>query len=210
MSFFYFKDRLLLHDNQRFFLPMYITLNHLKEYKGLTLAHKSKRKKTLKDLIINLFESTDEFNKIKEFSEYQTSVFLSHKHDEGEVLEKSILLLQSLDVRVYIDWLDEQMPLTTSRETAELIKVKIKECSKFIFLATSEAVESKWCNWELGFGDSIKYPNSIAVMPIASDEGNWKGYEYLDIYPIVKLDENKNYCVEFKNKQIDLASWLLQ
>jgi hypothetical protein len=113
-----------------------------------------------------------------------------------------------LGIKVYVDWKDEKLPEETSKKTAELIKNKIRECKKFIFLATESAVESKWCNWELGYGDSIKFPKDIAVMPIANEDGIWIGTEYLNIYPIIKVHEEFKYCVEFDNNVIDLITWL--
>lgn len=53
------------------------------------------------------------------------------------------------------------MPQVTSGETAIRIKDRIDKCDKFILLATDKAVESKWCNWELGYGDAKKYPGEI-------------------------------------------------
>ena len=50
------------------------------------------------------------------------TVFLSHKHDEVEVLENVISLLKRCGVNVYVDWMDEGMPKTTSGMTA--IKLK--------------------------------------------------------------------------------------
>ena len=94
------------------------------------------------------------------------TVFLSHKHDEVAVLEDVICMLKSLGVYVYVDWLDEGMPKDTCGDTARRIKQKIKECRKFILLATEGAIASKWCNWELGYGDAQKYLANIAIMPI--------------------------------------------
>ena len=61
-----------------------------------------------------------------ESSLYKTKIFLSHKHDEKEYLEGAISLLKNYGVDVYVDWLDEGMPKTTSGLTALKIKEKIK------------------------------------------------------------------------------------
>lgn len=51
-------------------------------------------------------------------------------------------------------------------------------------MATNVAIESKWCNWELGYGDTKKYDsNSIAIFPIKPTNDNFKGTEYIDLYP---------------------------
>ncbi|WP_318344372.1 toll/interleukin-1 receptor domain-containing protein [Flagellimonas baculiformis] len=139
------------------------------------------------------------------------TVFLSHKHDDSEVLEHVIEMFTSLGVKVYVDWQDEDMPTKTSGETAVKIKEKIKENDKFILLATENAIQSKWCNWELGFGDSEKYLDNIAIMPITENDGSWSGNEYLQIYPIIKTEyqhSTGNYYVEFGMKRKKLEEWL--
>lgn len=116
---------------------------------------------------------------------FKTKIFLSHKHDEKEYLEGAVSLLKNYGVDVYVDWQDEGMPKTTSGETAVRIKQKIRENHKFILLATEAAISSKWCNWELGLGDSAKYIEHIALMPIIKDNSDFSGSEYLSIYPYI-------------------------
>jgi hypothetical protein len=115
----------------------------------------------------------------------KTKIFLSHKHDEKEFLEGAISLLKTYGVDVYIDWLDDGMPKSTSGQTAVRIKEKIKENHKFILLATEGAINSKWCNWELGLGDAGKYIDNIALLPIKKDYNDFSGSEYLEIYPYI-------------------------
>ncbi|MFV0166722.1 MULTISPECIES: toll/interleukin-1 receptor domain-containing protein [Empedobacter] len=129
----------------------------------------------------------------------KTKIFLSHKHDEVEQLEGAISFLKKHGVEVYVDWLDDGMPKTTSGITASRIKEKIKENDKFILLATEAAINSKWCNWELGLGDAAKYINNIAILPIKKDNSDFTGSEYLQIYPyITNLDVNGYINNSFK------------
>ena len=117
----------------------------------------------------------------------KVTVFLSHKHDEVEELDGAITLLNNLGVQVYVDWQDDEMPKNTNGATARIIKRKIRENRKFILLATEAAIESKWCNWELGYGDSQKYLEHIAVFPIRNTSNlNYSGNEYLAIYPSIE------------------------
>jgi len=140
------------------------------------------------------------------------TVFLSHKHDEVIVLEDVICMLKSLGVFVYVDWLDEGMPKETCGDTACRIKQKIKECKKFILLATEGAIASKWCNWELGYGDAHKYLDNIAIMPITEKRREvFSGSEYLQIYPVIKSDYEyivTGCYVEYEGKRISLVEWL--
>ncbi len=119
----------------------------------------------------------------------RTTVFLSHKHDDLVELKDFIGFLESkYRVDVYIDSKDPGMPVNTSGETATRLKTIIKKCDKFILLATDNAIESKWCNWELGFGDAQKYKQNIAILPIKKKGDynfQYKGNEYLYIYPYI-------------------------
>lgn len=143
---------------------------------------------------------------------YEVSVFLSHKHSDRPILENVITMLKGLGVNVYVDWIDEGMPSITSGYTASRIKQKIRECKKFILLATEDAIASKWCNWELGYGDAQKFPNNIAVMPITEKRGDiFSGNEYLQIYPVIKTDYEyilTGCYVEHGDNRISLAEWL--
>ena len=121
---------------------------------------------------------------------YQPTVFLSHKHEDLKDLRGVMGKLKEIGAKVYIDSMDNKMPEQTTRETAIRIKEVIKFCDKFILLATDKAIESYWCNWELGIGDVHKYVKHIAILPLkekGSYDFQYKGNEYLQIYPSVKL-----------------------
>ncbi len=142
----------------------------------------------------------------------EVSVFLSHKHSDKQILENVIALLKNLGVYVYVDWNDDGMPTTTSGYTAKRIKQKIRECKKFILLATEDAIASKWCNWELGYGDAYRYIDNIAIMPITEKASSgFSGSEYLQIYPVIKSEYMYvlgTYYVEYNGEKTKLADWL--
>jgi len=145
---------------------------------------------------VNLNESIREtrtFSKSK--TEYKPTVFISHKHsdlkDQEEV--KGILeIFEDLGAKVYIDSMDNKMPDETSGETALRIKEVIKFTKKFVLVATEKAIESYWCNWELGIGDTHKYIENIAIIPIKEKgerDSHYMGNEYLQIYPIIEYNK---------------------
>ena len=138
---------------------------------------------------VRLDESRSPVLEHSQYGASKTTVFISHKHDDLEDL-KGVLgfLQQTYGVKVYIDSQDPTMPKITSAETALNIKTRIKQCDKFILLATNGAIESKWCNWELGYGDALKFKKHIALFPMkpeGSYDSTYKGSEYMDIYPYV-------------------------
>jgi hypothetical protein len=128
----------------------------------------------------------------------KTTVFLSHKHKDLEEVEEAtgvIELLEDLGAKVYVDSMDNKMPEQTSGETAARIKEIIKYCDKFVLLATAKAIESYWCNWELGIGDVHKFKKNIAILPVKEkDQYNfeYKGNEYLQIYPHIDYEDGTN------------------
>ena len=135
---------------------------------------------------LSLNESLHNFK--AESKSLKKKIFLSHKHDEREILDGAISFLKKEGVDVYVDWLDDGMPKTTSGVTASRIKEKIKENDKFILLATEGAINSKWCNWELGLGDAAKYIHNIAILPVRRDNSTYSGAEYLSIYPHIDFE----------------------
>lgn len=138
---------------------------------------------------------------VLEHSQYgvrKTTVFISHKHDDLDDLKGLLgFLEQEYGVKVYIDSRDPSMPKITSAQTALNIRERIKGCDKFILLATNGAIESKWCNWELGYGDAQKFKKHIVLYPIkpyGSQNNAYKGSEYMNIYPhIVFSDGTDTY-----------------
>lgn len=137
----------------------------------------------------------------------KTTVFISHKHDDLDEIKGLIGFLEKrYGVKAYIDSWDKSMPKKTSGVTASRIKQKIKNCDKFILLATNGAIESKWCNWELGYGDAQKFDNrSIALFPIKPEKMNdyeYKGNEYMQIYPHISYySDNERYSNGEKIKE---------
>jgi hypothetical protein len=152
-------------------------------------------------MAVNESKVSQALSEIRSFSarnEYSTkpTVFLSHKHDDLADLRGLVGLLESLGAKIYIDSMDNKMPAQTCGDTAKRIKEVIKYCDKFILLATAKAIESYWCNWELGFGDTHKYIRNIALLPIKEQsQYSWeyKGNEYLQIYPQIDYRDGTTY-----------------
>ena len=126
----------------------------------------------------------------------QITVFLSHSHKDKELVEGFIELLAEQGVYVYVDWNDSSMPRITNGETARRIKERIRELQLFFFLATENALNSKWCPWELGVADSLKSWEDILIIPVADPSGQFKGNEYLQVYKHLELTfEGKAYVI---------------
>ncbi len=145
----------------------------------------------------------------------RNSIFLCHSHNDKTIVEKIILLFNKLETNIYVDWMDETMPKVTNQETAEMIKAKIEHSHKFLFLATYYGMKSKWCDWELGLAYSIKKKNELAILPIQSRSGKWEGSEYLQLYPLMNIDDPDlenvkidEISIDMNSKSIPLKQWL--
>lgn len=137
-------------------------------------------------LMLKAFNKTRLFESVRPTYSSKPTVFLSHKHSDLNDLEGVMGMLEKLDVEIYIDSMDKTMPNQTCGDTAHRIKDVIKYCRKFVLLATEKAIESYWCNWELGFGDTHRYIEHIAILPMKEKgtyDYQYKGNEYLQIYP---------------------------
>lgn len=124
----------------------------------------------------------------------RTKVFLSHKHTDRKDLFAVKRILERCGAEPYVDWMDSTMQHSTNAQTAASLKGKIRNSNKFILVATDAAINSKWCNWELGLGDAYKYyQGKLALFPIRQDNHAWSGNEYMQLYPIIeRLNEEKN------------------
>ena len=147
---------------------------------------------------VRLEESMSPILKHSQYDAAKTTVFISHKHDDLEDLKGLLgFLEQEFNVKVYIDSRDPSMPKFTSAQTALNIRERIIDCNKFILLATNGAIESKWCNWELGYGDAKKFKEHIALFPMKPKDtldSAYKGSEYMSIYPhITYYDGTETY-----------------
>lgn len=158
-------------------------------------------------------------NKIaKSFSELfnkgEKSIFISHKHGEQEFVYRLKDLLEKYGFTGYVDWEDDTMPEETSGETARKIKDEINKAYKFILIASNAAIESKWCNWEIGYADARKYINHLALFPLRKDGGDYVGKEYLNIYPSIQINntniylDSEYYILYPDGKKIELEDWL--
>lgn len=141
---------------------------------------------------------------------YKTSVFISHKHDDLNIIKGFLGFLKNMGVVTYIDSFDPTMPGYTCGKTAERIKERIRQCDKFMLLATDNAITSKWCNWELGIGDVNKYKANIAIVPIKNiNRSIYTGSEFLEIYPYLYHASSGYFIYDPITKEMkSLKDWL--
>lgn len=122
---------------------------------------------------------------------HQQTAFLCHSHKDRSLVIGLQNLLLKHGWRLYIDWLDKALPETPDETTASTIKLRIRQLDWFLFLATPNSTDSRWCPWEIGYADAVKNHNNILIVPTEDDSGQWYGNEYLQLYRQITNASNK-------------------
>lgn len=112
------------------------------------------------------------------------SAFLCHSHKDEIIVKGLLELFKEAGINLYIDWKDHAMPDSPNVETAKRIQEKIRGSDLFLFLASANSKTSRWCPWEIGYGDSSK--KKIYIIP-TSDERDTYGNEYLELYSRIDI-----------------------
>jgi hypothetical protein len=112
----------------------------------------------------------------------ERTAFLCHSSKDNDLARGLVRLLQDGGWRVYVDYEDTALPLMPDRETARRIRDAIRLANFFLFLASPNSVQSRWCPWEIGFADGCKNEEKIWVAQTKESNGRVYGNEYLDLY----------------------------
>lgn len=115
-------------------------------------------------------------------------IFLSHAFADKEIVLGAALMIEDLGYSVYIDWRDDPY-LDRSKineGTAAQLKNRMKSSKCLLYSTTSNASDSKWMPWELGYKDGDN--SRAAILPIVNGYAtSFAGQEYLGIYPYVDI-----------------------
>lgn len=146
------------------------------------------------------FQRAEIINESRGFSKSeQKVVFMSYRKKDKQWIKPIVDFLQARGVKVYIDYIDEQLPDKPSSETASILRQRIKDLYNFFLMATPNSKDSKWIPWELWLGDGFDgYKNAI-ILPVTNYTHNWDKQEYFEIYGYVKEADNED------NKKTDWA-----
>jgi hypothetical protein len=142
-------------------------------------------------------------------------IFLCHSFLDKDEVEGIYYELTKQGLSVYVDWIiDPQLNRNNiTKESAELIRNRLK-ISKSLMLAISiNAGMSKWMPWELGYMDG--HTNQCAIFPVSKDITaplTFKRAEYLLLYPYIKRAALTSYTAEAiitesANNYVSLNDW---
>jgi hypothetical protein len=147
-------------------------------------------------------------------SQSSFDIFLSHSFADKDLILGLALSIEDLGYRVYIDWRDDPFLDRTavSKATADKLKSRMKSCKCLLYSTTENSSNSKWMPWELGFKDGDN--SKVAILPVATSRTyDFKGQEYLGIYPFVQLDNNnagitKLWIHKSEDSYVEFSAWL--
>lgn len=131
-------------------------------------------------------------------------LFLSHSSFDSELLLSLKSVLNHSNVNVYVDWISDSNALKrelTNVNTANAIIERLKSSKALLYIHTQASQNSKWTPWELGFFHALK--GKICIY----NPDNIEKAPYLDIYPIVVLEEGKLF-VETEEWRVLIKQWI--
>lgn len=176
-----------------------------RELRRKSIIAKTKFSKTSNQI---LTESFDNFNLNKTYD-----IFLSHSFRDADlILGLKEYLESEFNLTVYVDWIEDSQLNRSSvnRETADLLRTRMRACRSLIYAVSSNSNESKWMPWELGYFDGHK-SGKVAIMPITHNSNDqFKGEEYLELYQYIeKVPKVDSYeCDKLKILGNDLKDWI--
>lgn len=113
-------------------------------------------------------------------------IFLSHSHEDVEVIAGVVTLLEREGLKVYVYWAEDAQPDRVTTETAARLRSRMTHCEALIYASSKASPTSKWMPWELGYFDGYR-PGHVAILPlVASAAASFPGQEYLALYPYVE------------------------
>lgn len=130
---------------------------------------------------------------------HRFDIFLSHSSSDSDLILGVKALLENAGYTVYVDWVDDaQLDRShVTRETADLLRRRMKQSNSLVWVATEAAGDSKWMPWELGYFDGFK-PGHVAILPLVNNQFDaFKGQEYLALYPVVGNDVYQSRLTTF-------------
>lgn len=140
-------------------------------------------------------------------------IFLSHSFLDKDIVGGLYTELTKKGYKVYVDWIvDPQLSRgNVTKETAELIRSRLKNSKSLLLAVSSNANLSKWIPWELGYVDGNT--GNCALVPIELNNksiSTFERSEYLLLYPFIKRDGDSStlYTAESNHTYVPFDNWL--
>ena len=153
-----------------------------------------------KALVDEIYASQYKFEEHKVFH-----VFLSHSIKDYDQLIRLKVMLNSLDLSVYLDWTEDRAALrreVTSADTARVIMERINNSLSVMYVQTAASLSSAWAAWELGYAHALG--KKICVLQV---EDVKEKPAFLDIYDQAKFC-GESIMVCSNRCQTPIKTWL--
>lgn len=161
------------------------------------------------------YEALGTYSVINENEKYD--IFLSHSsRDKVAVGGLASHLQTTYNLSVYVDWIDDPGldRSNVTKETAEILKLRMSNSSSLFYVTSENAPKSKWMPWELGIMDALT--GKVAICPLSNEdtaEYTFNGQEYLSLYPYVdeytSMYLGKHLWIHNElNKKITFERWI--
>lgn len=130
--------------------------------------------------------------------EKQYDIFLSHSYRDHVAVAGLVKYLnEQYGYEIYVDWINdpELDRKNVSKKTAMIIKSRMRKCKCLFYVTSDYAPNSKWMPWELGLMDGMK--SKVVICPLVQNNqvgDDYKGQEYLGIYPYITENKIKGTC----------------
>jgi hypothetical protein len=137
-------------------------------------------------------------------------IFLSHSKLDSELILGVKMTLESTGRSVYVDWIDDpQLDRSkVSPATAQALRKRMAQSNALFYVHSLNATASRWMPWELGYFDGLK--GNVAILPVvASSYSEYKGEEYLGLYPHVDLVGSSIFINDDRANFKNFADWLV-
>ncbi|MEK6200263.1 MAG: toll/interleukin-1 receptor domain-containing protein [Psychrobacter sp.] len=146
----------------------------------------------------------EQFDSFKSYKTYD--IFLSHAFLDAKAIDGLKVVLEEAGFSVYVDWHEDSHLERgkVTKETALVIRERMKSCRTLIFAMTQNSHESRWMLWELGYFDG--YKNKVAILPLTERrDDNFNGQEFISLYPLVEIYGDSFYI---NNPFESIENWI--
>lgn len=136
-------------------------------------------------------------------------IFLSHRKADADELVGLYYMFRGMNYTVYVDWKDdpELDRSNVTPGTAARLRTRMNNSRCLFYATTTNAGDSKWMPWELGYMDG--YNKRVAICPVVVNvQVEFQGQEYLGIYPYVDKTQNRLYIHRTSQKYVRFDDWL--
>jgi len=142
-------------------------------------------------------------------------IFLSHSNLDRKLVEGIYIELTNKGFSVYVDWIiDPHLDRNNvTRETAEIIRKRMKSSRKLLLAMSTNVSLSKWIPWELGFIDGNT--SNCALFPVSPGSTVATVFhrsEYLLLYPYLKKAtigySADLFLTESAHSYVSVDSWI--